>query len=145
MPIRWATLAKCSPASVRSAPGARGSSGPSVSGSALRAVHGFTVLHPSDADQASALVAATADTTGISFLRTPADEPVWIGGSRIVRGADAHDVAIVACGVTVDEADNVADALEQEGFRARLIDCYSIKPIDVETLQTAARECRRDR
>jgi transketolase len=113
-------------------------------------VHGSTVLHPSDANQASALVAAMADTTGISFIRTlrgktpvrtPPDEAVRLGGSRIVRGADADDVAIVACGVTVDEADKAADALEQEGIHARVVDCYSIKPIDAETLQAAAREC----
>src|ERR687888_194511 len=65
---------------------------------AFRAVHGSTVLHPSDANQTARLVAAMADTDGISFLRTlrgktpvrtPADEPVRIGGSRIVRGTDA--------------------------------------------------------
>jgi transketolase len=109
---------------------------------ALRAVHGSTVLHPSDANQASALVAAMADTTGISFIRTlrgktpvrtPADEPVRIGGSRIVR--DADDVAIVACGVTVDEADNAADALEQEGIRARVIDCS-------RSSRSTSRRCR---
>jgi transketolase len=117
---------------------------------AFRAVHGSTVLHPSDANQTAALVAAMADTPGISFIRTlrgktpvrtPPDEAVRIGGSRIVRGADADDVAIVACGVTVDEADRAAAALEGEGVRARVLDCYSIKPLDAEAVQAAAREC----
>jgi transketolase len=117
---------------------------------AFRAVHGSTVLHPSDANQTAALVAAMADTAGISFIRTlrgktpvrtPPDETARIGGSRIVRGADADDVAIVACGITVDEADRAAETLERDGVHARVIDCYSIKPIDAETLQTAAREC----
>jgi transketolase len=117
---------------------------------AFRAVHGSTVLHPSDANQTSALVAAMADTPGISFLRTlrgktpvrtPASEPVRIGGSRIVRGADADDVAIVACGITVDEADRAAEALERDGIAARVLDCYSIKPIDAEALRAAARDC----
>jgi transketolase len=117
---------------------------------AFRAVHGSTVLHPSDANQTAALVPAMADATGISFIRTlrgktpvrtPPNEAVRIGGSRIVRGADADDVAIVACGITVDEADRAAEALERDGVHARVIDCYSIKPIDAETLQTAAREC----
>jgi transketolase len=58
-----------------------------------------------------------------------------------VRGADADDVAIVACGITVDEADRAAETLEGEGIAARVIDCYSIKPIDAETLRAAAREC----
>jgi transketolase len=117
---------------------------------AFRAVHGSTVLHPSDANQTAALVGAMADTDGISFLRTlrgktpvrtPAGEPVRIGGSRVVLGADADDVAIVACGITVDEADRAAEALEAEGIGARVLDCYSIKPIDAEALRAAAHDC----
>jgi transketolase len=115
---------------------------------AFRAVHGSTVLHPSDANQTSALVAAMADTKGISFLRTlrgktpvrtPADEDVRIGGSRVAHEGD--DVAIVACGITVDEAVRAAEALAEEGVGARVLDCYSVKPIDVEAVRAAAREC----
>ena len=117
---------------------------------AFRAVHGSTVLHPSDANQTAALVAEMADTPGISFVRTlrgktpvrtPASEAVRIGGSRVVRGADADDLAIVACGITVDEADRAAEALERDGIRARVLDCYSIKPIDAEAVRAAARDC----
>ena len=77
----------------------------------FRAVYGSCVLHPSDANQTAQLVAAMADREGISYLRTlrgktqvrtPADESVTIGGSRVV--VDGDDVAIVACGITVDEA-----------------------------------------
>jgi transketolase len=64
---------------------------------------------------------------------------VRIGGSRIVR--DGDDVAIAAAGVTVDEADRAAEALERDGIRARVLDCYSIKPIDAEAVRAAAREC----
>jgi transketolase len=115
---------------------------------AFRAVHGSTVLHPSDANQAAKLVAAMADREGISFIRTlrgktevrtPADEDVAIGGSRVVR--DGDDVAIVACGITVDEAAEAAERLGGDGIQARVIDAYSIKPIDAETLRAAAREC----
>lgn len=116
---------------------------------AFRAIHGSTVLHPSDANQTAALVGAMADTKGISFLRTlrgktpvrtPAGE-ARIGGSRVVRGADATDLAIIACGITVDEADRAAEALEGEGIAARVLDCYSLKPIDAEAVRAAAREC----
>jgi transketolase len=116
----------------------------------MRAIHSSTVLHPSDANQAAKLVAAMAEQKGITFMRTlrgktpvrtAPDEDVTIGGSRIVRGADADDVAIVACGITVDEADRAAEALEGDGIHARVIDCYSIKPIDAETLRAAARDC----
>jgi transketolase len=115
---------------------------------AFRAVHGSTVLHPSDANQTAKLVAAMADRDGISFIRTlrgktevrtPADEGVRIGGSRVAREGD--DVAIVACGVTVGEAIEAAERLSGEGIEARVIDAYSIKPIDAETLRAAAREC----
>ena len=95
----------------------------------FRAIHGSTVLHPSDANQTAKLVAAMADREGISFLRTlrgktevrtPADEDVTIGGSRTVR--DGDDVAIVACGITVDQAFAAAEALAGDGIEARVID-----------------------
>ena len=114
----------------------------------MRAIHSSIVLHPSDANQAAKLVAEMADTKGISFLRTlrgktpvrtPADEDVRIGGSRVA--VDGDDVAIVACGITVDEAVHAAETLEGEGITARVLDCYSIKPIDTGAIRAAAREC----
>jgi transketolase len=114
----------------------------------LRAITGSTVLHPSDANQAAQLVAAMADTDGISFMRTlrgktpvrtAPDEAVRIGGSRIAREGD--DVAIIACGITVDEAVRAAEALADDGIQARVLDCYSIKPIDAEAVRAAAHEC----
>jgi transketolase len=113
----------------------------------LRAIHSSTVLHPCDANQAAKLVAAMADTKGIVFLRTlrpntpviyDADEEFAIGGSRVIRSSDEDEVTLVGAGVTVHEALKAADALEEDGINARVIDLYSIKPIDVETLQVAA-------
>ena len=124
-----------------------GEDGPSQMGlediAELRAVHGSTVLHPCDANQTVKLVAKMADCEGISYLRTlrpatpviyDADEDFEIGGSRTLR--DGDDVAIVAAGVTVPEALKAADALAEEGIEARVIDLYSIKPIDEETLRS---------
>jgi transketolase len=114
----------------------------------MRAIHGSTVLHPSDANQTAKLVAAMADRQGISFIRTlrgktpvrtPPDEVVQIGGSRVAHEGD--DVAIVACGITVDEAVKAAERLAEDGVHARVLDCYSIKPIDTEAVRAAAREC----
>jgi transketolase len=114
----------------------------------FRAIHGSTVLHPSDANQAAKLVFAMAERTGISFIRTlrgktevrtPAGEDVRIGGSRVVREGD--DVAIVACGITVDQAAEAAETLAADGVQARVLDCYSLKPIDAESVRAAAREC----
>ncbi|HYZ78105.1 MAG TPA: transketolase [Gaiellaceae bacterium] len=124
-----------------------GEDGPSQMGlediAALRAVHGSIVLHPCDANQTAKLVAKMADCEGISYLRTlrpatpviyDADEEFEIGGSRMLR--DGDDVAIVAAGVTVPEALKAADALAEEGVEARVIDLYSIKPLDEETLRS---------
>ena len=114
----------------------------------LRAIHSSTVLHPCDANQTAKLVAVMADTEGIVFLRTlrpntpviyDADEEFAVGGSRVVRSADDEDdVTLVGAGVTVHEALKAAEALEEEGISARVIDLYSIKPIDADTLQAAA-------
>jgi transketolase len=110
---------------------------------ALRAVHGSTVLHPCDGASTAKLVALMADLEGISYIRTlrpntavlyGPDEEFPIGGSKVLRDGDA--VTIVGCGITVHEA--LKAAAELEG--ARVIDCYSIKPIDGATLAAAARE-----
>jgi transketolase len=114
----------------------------------MRAVHGSTVLHPSDANQTAKLVAAMADTDGISFLRTlrpstpviyGSDEEFPIGGSKVVRSSDDDRVTIVAAGITVHNAIEACEVLQGEGTNVRLIDAYSIKPIDAQTLSLAAR------
>jgi transketolase len=115
----------------------------------LRAVPGSAVLHPSDANQVPPLVAQMADHPGISYMRTIRSktvvrtrpgEDIRIGGSRLVRGSDQDDVTVVACGVTVGEAEEAAGQLERDGVRVRVIDCYSIKPIDTGALRSAARQ-----
>jgi transketolase len=114
---------------------------------ALRAVHGSTVLHPCDANQTAKLVAAMADLDGISYIRTlrPAtpvlygpDEEFPIGGSRVLRSSADDAVAIVAAGITVHEALKAADALVEDDIAVRVIDLYSIKPIDTATVADAA-------
>ncbi len=113
----------------------------------LRAINGSTVLHPCDANQTAQLVAAMADRDGIVYLRTlrpatpvlyGADEDFPIGGSKVPRSSDDDDVAIVGAGITVHEALKAADALAEEGVSARVIDLYSIKPLDSATLRDAA-------
>jgi transketolase len=113
----------------------------------MRAVHGSTVLYPSDANQAAALVVEMVDQPGISFLRTtrektpviyPPGESFPIGGCRIVRSSPDDRVTIVAAGITLHEALTAADQLATDGVAARVIDLYSIKPLDAETLRQAA-------
>jgi transketolase len=112
---------------------------------AFRAVHGSTVLYPSDGNSTAKLVAEMADLEGIVFLRTTRaatpvlygpDEDFPVGGSKVVR--DGDDVTIVGAGITLHEALKAADALAEEGVSARVIDLYSVKPVDTETLRAAA-------
>jgi len=114
----------------------------------MRAVHGSTVLHPCDANQTARLVAQMADTDGISFLRTlrpstpviySADEEFPIGGSKVVRSSDDDQVTVVAAGITVPNAIEACDKLQEEGIAVRVIDAYSVKPIDADTLREATR------
>ena len=128
-----------------------GQDGPSQMGledlASFRAVYGSTVLYPSDPNQAAKLVGAMADQGGVVYMRTTrentpviygADEQFAIGGSRLVRASDNDDVTIVAAGITLHEARTAADKLETDGISARVIDLYSVKPIDARTLMSAA-------
>jgi transketolase len=110
----------------------------------FRAVHGSTVLYPSDANQTVRLVELAADNPGITYLRTTrADTPVVydseeefeIGGSRVLRCTGSDEVTIAAAGITVHEALAAADRLATaNGIAVRVIDLYSVKPIDRATL-----------
>ena len=71
------------------------------------------------------------------------DEEFEIGGSRVVRSSDDDTVTIVGCGITVPEALKAAEALAAEGIPARVIDAYSVKPVDTETLAAAAEQTGR--
>lgn len=128
-----------------------GQDGPSQMGledlAAVRAVYGSTVLHPCDANQAAKLVTAMAETDGISYLRTSRgsapviyrpDDGFPIGGSRILRSSEEDQVCVVAAGTTVHEARAAADRLADDGLPIRVIDAYSVKPIDAPTIREAA-------
>jgi transketolase len=128
-----------------------GEDGPSQMGledlAAFRALHSSTVLYPSDANQAVRLVELMADLDGIAYLRTHRgsmpviygpDEKFEVGGSRVVR--DGEDVTIVAAGVTLHEALAAAERLAREGVHARVIDLYSVKPVDADAVARAASE-----
>ena len=115
----------------------------------MRAVHGSTVLYPCDGNSTAALVAAMADLPGISYVRTTrektphvygADETFPVGGSKTLRSSDADRVTLVGAGITVHEALGAAEALAADGIAARVLDCYSIKPIDAEALHAASFE-----
>jgi transketolase len=113
----------------------------------MRAVHGATVLYPSDGTSTVALVDAMAAAPGISYMRTtrgsypglyPAGEEFPIGGSKLARCGESDQVTLVGAGVTLHEALRAAEILQGEGIAARVIDCYSVKPVDTGALVAAA-------
>ncbi|PAZ17752.1 transketolase [Streptomyces sp. SA15] len=130
-----------------------GQDGPSQMGledlAMMRAVHGSTVLYPCDANQTAHLVAEMAGLDGIRYLRTSRgassviyepDEEFPVGGSKVLRSCDQDRMTFVAAGVTVPEALAAADALDEEGIQVRVIDLYSVKPVDRFTLRQAAED-----
>jgi len=115
---------------------------------ALRAVHGSVVLYPADAPCTAALVALMADTDGIVYLRTtrgaypviyPPGEAFPVGGSRTHRAGPHDQVALIGAGVTLHECLAAAGELAATGIPVRVIDAYSVKPIDRDTLIEACR------
>ncbi|WP_374119290.1 transketolase [Streptomyces odontomachi] len=128
-----------------------GQDGPSQMGledlAMFRGLHGSTVLYPCDANQTGHLVAQLADRPGIGYLRTTRgatpviygpDETFPVGGSKLLRSSSEDRLTIVAAGVTVFEALSAADALAEDGIRCRVIDLYSLKPVDKNALREAA-------
>jgi transketolase len=115
----------------------------------MRALNGSTVLYPADGNATAKLVAAMADLEGVSYLRTTRegtpmlyepDEDFPIGGSKTLRSSDGDRGTIVAAGVTLIQALEAADTLAGEGVPVRVIDAYSVKPIDAGTLRRAIEE-----
>ncbi len=115
----------------------------------MRAVCDSTVLYPSDPNQTAKLVYAMADLPHVTYLRTTRektdvlygpDETFPIGGSKLVKHSDGDQVAVVAAGITLHETVKAYDRLKADGITIRVIDAYSVKPIDSETLHRAAQD-----
>ena len=118
---------------------------------AMRAVHGSTVLYPSDATSTAQLVSQMADQQGIVYIRTTRGaypvlyeptERFAIGGSKLVRSDPNDRVALIGAGVTLHNCLAAADELDREGIKARVIDLYSLKPVDKHTLREAVAQTR---
>lgn len=131
-----------------------GEDGPSQMGlediALFRAIDGATILYPCDAVSAARLTEQAVQTKGIVYLRTTRgktpviygnDETFPVGGSKTLA-CSLHDaLTVVACGITVHEAMQAQQVLhEQYAISVRVIDAYSISPLDVATLQEAERE-----
>jgi transketolase len=132
-----------------------GEDGPSQMGledlALFRAVFGSVVLYPCDAVSAEKLTCAMANYRGISYIRTTRpktpviygnDEEFYIGGSKVLRRSKYDEVTVVAGGVTLHEALKAYEKLKAEGVHIRVIDCYSVKPLDAENLIRASEETK---
>ena len=115
---------------------------------AMRAVNGSVVVYPSDATCAASLTFAIADAPGVAYMRTTRgaypvlygpEEQFVIGGSKVLRSSDADAVTLVGAGVTLYESIAAADMLEADGISARIVDLYSLKPLDVTTLVSSCK------
>jgi transketolase len=112
----------------------------------FRAINGSTVLYPADGLSTIALVTAMCDLPGISYLRTTReatpilyaeDRDFPVGGSKTLARTDHDTVTLVGAGITVHGCLAAHDILGSEGISSRVIDCYSVKPIDAATLRAA--------
>jgi transketolase len=117
----------------------------------LRAVYGSVVLYPSDPNQTVALLDAMREHRGISYMRTTRgatptlygpDQRFEIGGSQTVRSSDDDEITLIGAGITLHECLAAADVLAGKGIAARVIDLYSVKPVDAEAILAAAGETR---
>ncbi|OGW55552.1 MAG: transketolase [Nitrospirae bacterium RBG_19FT_COMBO_55_12] len=117
----------------------------------FRAVLHSTVLYPSDAVSAEKLVEEAARHKGIVYIRTTRkdtpiiyrnDEAFRIGGSKVLRSNRTDAAAIVAAGITLHETLKAYEELKAQGIFIRVIDLYSIKPIDTATLREAAEDTK---
>ncbi len=128
-----------------------GEDGPSQMGledlAFFRTVLDAAVLYPSDAVSCERLVEAAAQHDGIVYIRTTRGktpviydtaESFSIGGSKVVRASDQDIATVVAAGITLHEALKAYDALKKEGISIRVIDLYTVKPVDEQTLREAA-------
>lgn len=132
-----------------------GEDGPSQMGlediAMFRTILGSVVLYPSDAVSTERLVEEAARRKGIVYIRTTRmetpviygmNEEFPIGGSKVLRMSPQDSITVAAAGITLHEALYAYEELKKEGILIRVIDLYSIKPIDQATLETAARETK---
>ena len=129
-----------------------GEDGPSQMGledlGMFRAILDSVVLYPADALSTERLVEAALNHHGIVYIRTSRlatpiiygpEEEFPLGGCKVVRQSD-HDLAtVIGAGVTLFEALAAYEGLQKEGINIRVIDLYSVKPVDAATLLTAAK------
>lgn len=130
-----------------------GEDGPSQMGlediAMFRTIPGSTVFYPADAVSAERAIELAANTKGICFVRTsrPAtaviyenEEPFAVGKGKVVKSSPKDQVLVVGAGVTLYEALKAADELSKVGVNVRVIDPFTIKPLDAQLIVKNAKE-----
>jgi transketolase len=130
-----------------------GEDGPSQMGledlAIFRPIPGSVILYPSDAVSTERLVLEAARFHGMCYIRTTRpktavlysnEEQFPIGGSKVLKKSANDRATVIAAGITVHEALKAASALQAKGIAIRILDMYSVKPIDVEGILSAAKE-----
>jgi len=116
----------------------------------FRSLPGCTVFYPSDAVSTERAVELAANTKGICFVRVsrPATPIIYgnqeqfrIGEAKIVRRSDSDQVLVVAAGITLAETVKAADILADKGINIRVMDPFTIKPLDITAVQDNAAAC----
>lgn len=114
----------------------------------MRLIPGAVIIEPADVTMYKTAVSYMANNYGVHYLRTSRRKTMRIypDGAEFVIGkanklADGKDVCIIAGGIMVYEALKAADILSDKGFSARVLDMHTIKPIDKEAVEAAAKEC----
>lgn len=131
-----------------------GEDGPSQMGlediSLFRSLPGSTVFYPSDAVSTERACELAANTQGICFIRTSRpntpviygnDEVFTVGKAKVVKKSDSDQVLLIGAGVTLFEALKAAELLEKDGINARVMDPFTVKPLDAEAVRANAKEC----
>ncbi|XP_065351187.1 transketolase-like protein 2 isoform X2 [Cloeon dipterum] len=131
-----------------------GEDGPSQMGlediAMFRTIPGATVFYPSDAVSCERAIELSANTKGVCFIRTsrpataviyPNDTIFQIGRAHVVKKSSKDTVLLVGAGVTLHEALSAAETLEKSGVHARVLDLFTVKPIDQAALVQNAKEC----
>src|SRR5260370_27167694 len=154
--IRMAAISRASIRLVGSHAGVEiGADGPSQMGledlAMMRSVQGSAVLYPTAATSADALVRQMAERTGIVYMRTTRgaypvlygpEESFPVGGAKVVRSSPDDQVTLIGAGVTLHNCLAAANELKRDGISARVVDLYSVKPVDTQTLLDAAAATR---
>ncbi|XP_015599583.1 transketolase-like protein 2 isoform X3 [Cephus cinctus] len=130
-----------------------GEDGPSQMGlediALFRSIPGATVFYPSDAVSTERAIELAANTKGICFIRTSRpntpvlyanDEPLSIGKAKVVKSSPKDQVLVIGAGITLHEGVKAAEELAKAGINVRVLDPFTIKPIDAATIIKNAKE-----